>query len=283
MEDLRCGKFPIWLWPNVLSVDAPFVAVLWQILLAQIVRIQLGWAEPLVLFLAVWTIYIADRILDSFSHPPQGWEPERKRFYRNHRLSMSLACATIGVSALLLVNYCLAVPEILRLGLLLSLSVIGYFAAVHAFSFPSPGKWPRELTVSLIFSVGTFGPLAFFHPPGFQMAACSLIFSLLCWVNCSLIETREWRHNTATRHPGGLASFVEGRVDYVLAATVILAAVFAFLGYLSVSFFAAAVSAALALHWLALRNSRVSARFFRVAADGALCSPLLVLLAVRLA
>ena len=278
----RSSNIPLWLWPNLLSLDAPLVAVLWQVLLAQALRVQLGWEEPLILFLAVWTIYIADRVFDSFRDPPPGWEPERKKFYRAHPLLMSGIGGTAGLAAFVLVVHCLASPSILYSGFVLGLSVLCYFTAVHVLC-PALRSWPRELVVALIFSIGTFAPVILPHGPVIQTAACSAIFSLLCWINCALIETAEWRQNPATRHPGSLARFIDARVERVLALTVLAALLLMTSGYLSRLFCCAVAATALSLYLLARKKTRISAHFLRVAADGALCSPVIVLVIAHFA
>ena len=42
------------LWITVLSLDAPAVAVLWQLLFAHSFRVQLGWSVTVLLALVVW-------------------------------------------------------------------------------------------------------------------------------------------------------------------------------------------------------------------------------------
>jgi len=52
---------PLWLLPNLLSLDAPLVAIAWLYVFAQTWRLgYLPWESYLVLGLAVWAIYIAD-------------------------------------------------------------------------------------------------------------------------------------------------------------------------------------------------------------------------------
>ena len=53
---------PLWLWPNLLSLDAPLVAVLWQGFLAYRFSLPLRPAGRLVLGLTVWAIYFLDRL-----------------------------------------------------------------------------------------------------------------------------------------------------------------------------------------------------------------------------
>ncbi len=56
----------LWLWPNLLSLDAPIVAVLWQILFARCFQVPVDALAALLLLLTVWLIYAADRTLDAW-------------------------------------------------------------------------------------------------------------------------------------------------------------------------------------------------------------------------
>jgi hypothetical protein len=50
------SRIPWWLWPNVLSLDAPLVAVLWQAALAKVHHVAIMPGLHVALFLAVWLI-----------------------------------------------------------------------------------------------------------------------------------------------------------------------------------------------------------------------------------
>jgi hypothetical protein len=52
------------LW-HLLSLDAPTVAALWTVIIAHCAGLTLGWTAPAAMFVAVWMIYAADRLLDS--------------------------------------------------------------------------------------------------------------------------------------------------------------------------------------------------------------------------
>ena len=54
-----------WLWPNLLSLDAPIVALLWQLLFARCFHASVSVTAAILLVLAVWLIYAADRVLDA--------------------------------------------------------------------------------------------------------------------------------------------------------------------------------------------------------------------------
>src|SRR3954451_15813809 len=76
-----------WLWPNLLGLDAPLVAVVWQALFARTVHVTLFPAARLALALAVWAVYLADRLLDCASSEASGatsGEAGRHVFCRYH-------------------------------------------------------------------------------------------------------------------------------------------------------------------------------------------------------
>ena len=54
-----------WIWANVLSLDAPLVAVMWQALLARVLNVRLYALEPVVLALSVWLLYVVDHVFDA--------------------------------------------------------------------------------------------------------------------------------------------------------------------------------------------------------------------------
>lgn len=93
-------RAPWWLWLNILSLDAPIVAVLWQKALAHCYSIKLLPGAQTSLFLAVWLIYMVDRILDSFAPIPDRFVSARHAFYRRNRTFFCLV--VIPAAALLL-------------------------------------------------------------------------------------------------------------------------------------------------------------------------------------
>src|SRR3979490_633491 len=73
------GSKRFWLLPNLLRLDAPGAAVVWQILFARCFQVPVDALAAAVLLSTVWLIYAADRILDarnSDCHSP------RHEFYR---------------------------------------------------------------------------------------------------------------------------------------------------------------------------------------------------------
>src|ERR1700686_3826665 len=93
------GPIRFWLWPNLLSLDAPVVAVLWQILFARCFQVPVDALAALLLLATVWLIYAADRTLDAWRgdcHSP------RHEFYQHHwRGLLPVWIAVLGFTALL--------------------------------------------------------------------------------------------------------------------------------------------------------------------------------------
>ena len=50
---------------HLLSLDAPTVAAVWVVFVGRSVGVRLPWVEPAAMFVAVWMIYAADRLLDA--------------------------------------------------------------------------------------------------------------------------------------------------------------------------------------------------------------------------
>src|SRR3984885_4154149 len=106
---------PFWLWPNLLSLDAPLVAILWQGYLAYRFGLPLRPAGRLVLGLTVWAIYLFDRLLDA-RQPPALHEAARHRYYRRHSKVMTALLAVVFSADALIAIFWLR-PALLRDGL----------------------------------------------------------------------------------------------------------------------------------------------------------------------
>ncbi|OYW76227.1 MAG: hypothetical protein B7Z37_09880 [Verrucomicrobia bacterium 12-59-8] len=76
---------PWWLWPHVLSLEAPVVAVLWQAALAHAHGIRLTPMLTVGLALACWVVYLLDRTLDTYSVKSVAELDVRHLFYHRHR------------------------------------------------------------------------------------------------------------------------------------------------------------------------------------------------------
>lgn len=176
---------PLWLWPNLLSLDAPLVAVAWQALLSAVTGTPLWPVGRAILFLTVWLIYILDRVLD-VRRPASVSEAARHRFYRAYGREMTALAAVIAVVDVLLIFFEVH-PAVFRAGLVTFAGVCLYFGLLHA----SRVRFPKELFVALLFTMGTF--LVAFARSESPLSLLPLAgpFLVMCLANVIAIELWE--------------------------------------------------------------------------------------------
>ncbi|HTW66758.1 MAG TPA: hypothetical protein VME17_19195 [Bryobacteraceae bacterium] len=260
---------PLWLWPNLLSLDAPLVAVLWQGFLGYRFGIPLRLAGRLVLFLTVWAIYLVDRLLDA-RKPPAPLEPARHRFNRRHAKWIWALSALVAVSDAMIAILWLS-PAILREGLIPLAGVLAYLAIFHA-----SGKSihiPKEIAGAVLFTGGTF-VVAWSTLPCRRLAWAAAAFFLLCLANMVAIEAWEWRElpKRAPLMPHAWTRWLARTYLFWVPAAVIACAL---VGrndwYASIAVSAAACAV------LVKVGRRLSLETRRVLVDGVLLSPILFL------
>ncbi len=258
---------PLWLWPNLLSLDAPLVAVLWQGFLAYRFSLPLRPAGRLVLGLTVWAIYLFDRLLDA-RKPASRHEPARHRYYRRHSKPMTaLLAVVLGADTLIALLWLR--PAVLRDGLIPLAGVLVYLAAFHLSG--RAFRIPKEVAAAVLFTAGTF-LTAWSTLPCPSLAWAALAFFMLCLANIVAIEAWEWRElSAAMPHP--CTRWLARTYLYWVAAAV---AVCALLGhnewYASI---AVSAGACALLFWF---GRRLSLEARRALVDGVLLSPLLFLM-----
>lgn len=169
------------------------MAVLWQIFVAHCFHLTLRPAAHAVLFLAVWAIYLGDRLLD-VRQPPVPGESPRHRFYRRHgRLALALlvvAIVTAGTLCLWQLR-----PAVLHAGWFALAGVLAYLTLVHL----SNVRWFKEPAAAVLFAAGTFAaPWAVCPDPVRILLIPWLVFAVLCLANLVAIDhwesaPRRWR------------------------------------------------------------------------------------------
>jgi hypothetical protein len=274
-----------WAWLHLLSLDAPLVAVLWQLLFAKALRVHLAPVVPLITALAIWLIYVADRILDSYQAEEGTEEALRHRFYRAHRMAFLPAFFTI-----LLVTGWMAFADLgfktWRDGLLLAAIVGGYFAVVHVLGGRAQKWFPKEVAVAILFGIGTFMPVGVrAQQLDFRFLLPFVLFLLVLWMNTLIIEYSEWvtlRRRAADRPHE--STILMGRHLAAFGAVVGLLALSAMASRwfpLDRPILLAEGLSALGLGMLAWQWRRISSYAVRVTADLVLLTPLLVFLLRR--
>jgi hypothetical protein len=258
---------PLWLWPNLLSLDAPLVAMLWQGFLAYRFSIPLRPAGRLVLGLTVWAIYLLDRLLDA-RKPPPNVEPARHRFYRRHSKRMATLLALVLAADALIAILGLR-PAILREGVIPLAGVLVYLATLHCAG--QRIKIPKEIAAAILFTSGTFlTAWATLPCPGLVWAA--LGFFILCLANMIAIEAWEWRELPVSAPHPCTRWLARTYLFWVPVAVIVCVLAGRNPWYASI---AVSAGACAVLFWIG-RRLPLEAR--RALADGVLLSPLLFLM-----
>jgi hypothetical protein len=283
---------PLALW-HLLSLDASTVAALWTLFIARCSGIGLQWTAPAAMFVAVWIIYAADRLLDArLLDTRQQLDLEaRHRFHHQHR-NRFLAVITLGALSLVYLLRRIDTGA-LHLFALLATLLAAWMLLIHARPLP-PGdtrRLPKELAVGIFFPAAVFIPTVA-RAPWLQLALLpdAALFACVCMLNClylyawehpapRLQDPHSSAHSTtrwATAHLTRLTALV-----LVISST---SAAFCLLHHSPLTMghatgfpaLACALSTALLL-LLNTRRDRISAIHLRASADLVLLTPLLLL------
>ena len=243
-----------WLWPNLLSLDAPAVALLWQIFFARCFHAKLEPLPSVLLVLAVWLIYAADRTIDAWTD--SGFEP-RHEFYKRHWRAL-LPLWVLTFAAGLAVAWLWLSRELFYGGLALGAAVLLYFVLLHLGIF----EWTKEAAVAILFALGATLS-AWSNVKTAADVEAIVLFSCLCWINCAAIDN--WESPARPKFSiAAVASFV------ALAAVLLLFAHRPVIG-------GAVAASAVCFVLLDCARRYFSRDALRVLADVALLSPLFLL------
>lgn len=270
---------PIWLWPNLLSLDAPLVAVAWFCVFKEVWLVSYHQATlPWLLAVAVWCIYVADRLLDERrALPGAERDTPRHEFHRKWRRPMTIA---LGVGVLVALNLLFQQGRGLYAnGFFLLILVVCYFAA----SFFDNGRiaYFKNFLAGLCFGYGTAIGVHFYSRDGQNILSLALApeviaFGMLCVVNMIAID-----HWEASRK----SEDEEEKQGYESVLTILLVLLAGFALVMAVrsedytlivqkAFFIAIMVAAAALQVINRIRSRFSLDALRVLADIAMLLPL---------
>lgn len=274
---------PLWLLPNLLSLDAPLVAMAWLYVFAKTWRLGYHpWEAYASLGLAVWVIYAADRLLDASlaTQPIDQLEP-RHRFHVEHRrfFRVSLVLAFIVALTLVVTKMPMAIYKHLLLGGVL---VAGFFG-LSMLSSQDPREVPytKNIMAGVTFAFGTAMTAHIYRSEFgiYEMLTSRefLCFAVLCILNISAIDL--WEH--ASRSPD-LEINATDELSLTLPLTVLGAAalIYAVLDPEQASrpFFYAILTGAGLLYVLNRQRGRFRMDTLRVLADVVLLIPVLVFL-----
>lgn len=150
------------------------------------------------MFIAVWMLYVADRLLDARlldTHPLNTASLEaRHLFHHRHRTAFLISVAFLSIALATLLPF--IPPEAIHLYLILGGLTFGYFVLIHATS--SAHRLPKEFAVGLCFAAATFIPTVARIPSlRLPLIFPALLFAGLSCLNCLFIYT--WEHTSSRR------------------------------------------------------------------------------------
>jgi hypothetical protein len=274
-----------WLWWNVLSVDAPTVAVVWAALFAHASGGKLSAAEAIVLVLAVWLIYVSDRLLDGWTAKDRAALHERHHFCERHRLVLSGLVAFASGALVWLTTEHLPAAEVTA-GVKLGVILVLYMTGIHAGRGRVARVFPKEIAVGLLFACGGTLPL-WSRSIQFPWGACLpwILFGFLCALNCLSIECWENRPRSGEwrQPPHPFVRWADSRLNRMAAALAIAALAACLVRDpkdSSISALLAVWLGALLLVFLNYGRTKLSPAALRVLADAALLVPALLALVI---
>jgi hypothetical protein len=188
------SRVPFWLWPNLLCLDAPVVAVVWLGAFSAAFGVALHLPAYLVMFLAVWCLYAGDRVIDALKlragDLSPGLQTTRHGFMRGR---IRLFAVLIFFAALIggLVAISSLERPIFGAGLIVATGAMAYFGA---FVSPLGGKKPlpgKELAGGLLIAAGITVPVFADYSGTLPVVPAFGLFAGVCGLNCLMISARD--------------------------------------------------------------------------------------------
>ncbi|WP_433973814.1 hypothetical protein [Tunturiibacter lichenicola] len=274
LRPAQTSPFDLW---HLLSLDAPTVAALWTWFIASANHLHLPKVSILAMFLAVWMLYVADRLLDARAlseHPLDvGSLEARHHFHHRHRSSFLIGLLLASTALASLLPH--LPSEAIHLYLILGGLVFAYFILIHATE--SAHRLPKEFAVGICFAAATFIPTVAHQPDlRLRLFPLALLFASLCTLNCLFIFAWEHDSKQTNAHP-----ITHTAIHHLPQLTAVIAAVG--LGLCLLDHHAQweiAAASTLSLFLLQLLHHyrrRIPAITLRAAADLALITPVLLL------
>jgi hypothetical protein len=186
-------RIPWWMYPNVLSLDAPVVAVVWLYVLAR--AWDVNYVEPLlpvVLALVVWIVYAADRLLDCKWKQETSF-PLRHRVHQQYEkhfvIAILLAALATAVISLKVLQWSIVQTAMLPLA-----ATAGFFALSFFGPTNQRVSYSKNLLAGYAFAwgvgAGLSGLLGLPQPSNLLklFAPEMLVFGLLCVINITAVD-----------------------------------------------------------------------------------------------
>ena len=148
---------PIWLLPNLLSLDAPIVGLVWMWMLVRALRVDyMQSAAWFVLPGAIWCVYVLDRLIDSWLRPEQRQSSPRHIFHWRWRWPLIIAVVIVSLACVYQALFVLS-RSMFSAGLVAAVLCVFYFLLASFQSKQIP--YFKNLLAGMIFAMGVGIPV----------------------------------------------------------------------------------------------------------------------------
>ena len=178
---------------HLLSLDAPTVAAVWTWFVARCARVALPWTVTAAMFVAVWLLYAADRLLDGWGAGREDELEARHRFHRAHRHGFGVAMAgAVGILVPLVGAMARQRVSAFWPFMGLGAALAAWFGVIHLARPLGSLRGMKELVPGLFFGAAVFLPALAQAPVRHWLEIAAVAFGLVCWLNCRWID--RWEH-----------------------------------------------------------------------------------------
>ncbi|MGY8658144.1 MAG: hypothetical protein ACKVKH_05885 [Verrucomicrobiales bacterium] len=185
-------RVPWWLWPNLLSLDAPLVALAWAWMFSKAWGVRsLPWELWVTLGVSVWIVYALDRIIDARRSIDPGDLETRHRFHKKYAKVFMAGIFLGGLWCIHSVLFSLA-QTVLQYGIFVILCSGVYFALTLNRPRSGHAGIGKNLVAGLTFAYGASAGVHAYSPilPFGDMVFSSevLLFAAFCVFNMTAID-----------------------------------------------------------------------------------------------
>jgi len=214
---------------NDLSLDAPLVAIVWQVVIAQSLSVTLEAHHHLILGVSVWLSYGADR----FSEPRQSvaMSSRRHEIFKKHKVSFLFIWVSLLLFALSL-SFAVLPLDCFFWGIpLFVLSVANLVLCLRESHSGIPSPIFKELRTAGIFALGCFFFPAYESSPEAAKSSMTIVVLFyLLFINCLSVsrwelakDDRRGSLSFLQRTPKLLTAFSQTKYFVALALVLVLA------------------------------------------------------------
>jgi hypothetical protein len=196
------------------SLEVALGAVVMSMMVASTCDAYVPASVYLSLFLAVWFIYILDRLFDARKIPASASNP-RHHFYQEHFSQLLTVLVMVGCAGLLSLIY-LPAPVLLY-GVLVMGSCLLYLLWV----FLSTRSLPKEVVVAALYTAGiSLAPRALANSgvPPVDLLILIVIF-LIAFINLVLFSRQERQYDMADSQESFITRLGSGAIRLLLSST----------------------------------------------------------------